>query len=48
LQAKHIEYMWKWSIDVIWIIERNQELRKKCAEMKIDITKFKYGKKFIE
>ena len=47
LQAKHIEYMWKWSIDVIWMIERNQELRKTCAEMKIDITKFKYWEKFI-
>ena len=45
LQAKHIEYMWKWSIDVIRLIERNQELRKICAEMKIDITKFKYGEK---
>lgn len=48
LQAKHIEYMWKWSIDVIRMIERNQELRKICAEMKIDIKKFKYGAKINE
>jgi hypothetical protein len=27
------------------MIERNQELRKTCAELKIDISKFKYGAK---
>lgn len=45
LQEKHVEYMGKWSIDVIRIIERNKWLREICEEMKIDISKFKYGAK---
>ena len=47
LQAQHIKYMWKWNIDINRMIERNQSLRKKCEEMKIDISKFKYWKNFI-
>ena len=47
LQSKHIEYMNKWSIDINRMLERNQELRKQCEEMKIDISKFKYWQKFI-
>lgn len=47
LQARHIEYMNKWSIDINRMIERNQRLRKQCEEMKIDISKFKYWQKFI-
>lgn len=45
LQTKHIEYMNKWSIDINRMIERNQNLRKMCEEMKIDISKFNYWKK---
>ena len=45
LQEKHVEYMGKWSIDIIRMIERNKRLREMCQEMKIDISKFKYGVK---
>ena len=45
LQAKHIEYMGMWSIDINRIIQRNQYLRQKSEEMWIDISKFKYWKK---
>lgn len=47
LQAKHIEYMNKWSIDINRMIERNKELRKQSEEMGIDISKFKYWKNLI-
>jgi hypothetical protein len=33
------------SIDINWLIERNQELRETCKKMKIDISKFTYGLK---
>lgn len=45
LQAQHIEYMGMGSIDINWMIERNQELRETCKKMKIDISKFTYGLK---
>lgn len=44
LQAKHIEYMSMWSIDINRIIKRNQELRDTCKKMNIDISRFKYWK----
>ena len=45
LQAQHIEYMGMGSIDINWLLERNQELRETCKKMEIDISKFTYGLK---
>ena len=48
LQEKHIEYMKKGSISIIRALERNKELRSIAQKMKIDLSRYKYGLKWID
>ena len=48
LQAKHIEYMSRGSISITRALDRNKRLREIAKEMKIDLSRYKYGLKWIE